>query len=241
MTREPDDPPEKQLDKDTLGDALRRHLGEVRELRLARAAEPHAEDHLRLKAWQSQRLAHTYPDLLEDPRYRPAAEFFLTELYGTKDFTARDTEVERIVPTLLAMLPARALFTLAEAIRMDALSESLDTAMVAQLRAANCADRIDATTYAAAYRACGRRADRIAQIELVADIGAALDRLTRMPLLGTSLKMMKKPAEVAGLGNIHRFLQEGFDAFRHMRGADHFLAVVRERESRLMLELLRPE
>jgi hypothetical protein len=228
-------------DKEALGAALRHCLDEVRQLRQARCAEPEPNDHLQLKAWQSNRLARTYPDLLADARYKPAAEFFLNELYGTKDFTARDAEVARIIPTLVTMLPARALFTLVEAIRMDAISESLDADMVTQLRAANQINTIDDQTYAVAYRACGRRTDRIAQINLVEDIGGALDRLTRMPLLGGTLKMMKTPAEIAGLGNMHGFLHHGFQAFKHMRGAEYFLATILERETRLMNELLGPE
>ena len=35
-------------------------------------------------------------------------------------------------------------------------------------------------------------------------------------------------------GQTQRFLQDGFDAFRHMGGAEHFLATVRQRETALM-------
>ena len=41
-----------------------------------------------LAAWQAKRLRHTYRDLLEISRYRKAVEFFLTDLYGDKDFSA---------------------------------------------------------------------------------------------------------------------------------------------------------
>ena len=226
--------PEAALDKPALGAELRRHLDDASRLRQARRADPRAADHLRLKAWQSQRLAHTHRALLDDPGYHAAAEFFLNELYGTKDFSARDAELARIVPTLVATLPARALQTLADAMRMDALSESLDAGMVAALRAAGCSERIDAASYTAAYRACGRRADREQQIRLTDEIGHTLDRLTRMPLLGATLKLMRRPAEAAGLGHLHRFLQQGFDAFRQMRSAEAFLSSVVGHETALM-------
>jgi hypothetical protein len=224
-------------DKQTLGDALRRHLGEASRLRIARAAPADAVDHLALKAWQSARLARTYRDLLDNPRYHAAAGFFLEELYGTHDFTTRDTELARVIPTLVSALPARALATLVDAVRMDALSESLDAEMVAQLRLAGRASDIDEAAYAEAYRASGRRSDRELQIELVGRIGATLDRLTHMPLLGTTLRLMKKPAELAGLGRLHQFLQQGFDAFHGMRGAKEFLATVCERETALMTRI----
>lgn len=227
-----------EKDKESLGQALRKHLAEASRLRAERLADPGAEDHLRLKAWQSARLAATYADLLADPRYSPASRFFLEELYGTRDFTSRDAEVARIVPTLVAMLPARALHTLVEAVRMDALSESLDSDMVAALRRMGRERDIDGDAYARAYCLCGRSAERLEQIALVDGIGNTLDRLTRMPLLSTTLRLMKAPAAMAGLTNLHAFLQHGFEAFRHMKGAPHFLATIRDRETRLMKQLL---
>ncbi|MDA8258680.1 MAG: hypothetical protein M0Z99_24120 [Betaproteobacteria bacterium] len=120
---------------------------------------------------------------------------------------------------------------------MDTLSESLDTAMVLALRKAGKSKRIDWPAYVAAYRTCGRRKDRELQIVLIDHIGKTLDRLTRMPLIRVSLKLMSGPAHLAGLGALHDFLQRGFDAFSHMKGADEFLAIVIERETALMREL----
>lgn len=225
-------------DKEGIAASLLGHLAQVRDLRLKRAADPRPEDHLWLRAWQSERLARTYADLLDNPRYRPAAEFFLTELYGVKDFTARDAEIERVMPTLVRLLPARALLTLSEAMRMDLLSESLDAEMVAQLRRLGRAGKIDDRAYAEAYRACGRRAEREEQIVLVEDIGRSLERLTRMHMLGTTLRLMKRPAEMAGLANLQGFLQHGFEAFRQMGDAGFFLETIGTRETELMQRLL---
>jgi hypothetical protein len=221
-------------DKASLGQELQQQLGIASAWRQARIGQPNADDHLHLKAWQAGRLAATYADLLADARYSAAAHFFLDELYGTHDFTRRDAELARVLPTLVAALPARALATLVDAVRMDALSESLDAEVVTQLRQAGRASSIDAAAYAEAYRAAGRAADRALQIALVGRIGQTLDRLTHLPLLGTSLKVMRKPAELAGLGQLHRFLQEGYSAFRSMHGAEHFLATIVERETALM-------
>lgn len=80
---------------------LRRHLAAAKALRAGANADPRmAQDRLRLRAWQSDRLAATYRDLLDSERYRAAARFFLTDLYGPKDFSERDHEVERILPTM---------------------------------------------------------------------------------------------------------------------------------------------
>jgi hypothetical protein len=222
------------LDKDAIGRELAACIAAARELRAVRAADPAAADYPVLKEWQSARLARTYADLLASERYRPAAEFFLSDLYGPKDFRSRDEELARVVPVMVRVLPARALLTLLEAVQMDTLSESLDTDMVLALRNARREGDIDLP----AYVACGRRVDREQQIALVDKIGKTLDRLTRMPLIRVSLRLMHGPAHLAGLGELHSFLQRGFDAFSFMNGADEFLAIVTARETALMREWL---
>ena len=59
------------------------HLAAVARVRRAAYADPADKAAaMRLKAWQSERLGRTYPDLLASARYRDAALFFLNELYG---------------------------------------------------------------------------------------------------------------------------------------------------------------
>ena len=118
------------ITKNEAGKVLAGYLEEARNLRAARKYAPHAEDWPQLKAWQSNRLASTHADLLANERYRPAAEFFLSDLYGPKDFSPRDDEMARVLPLMTSMLPVSALVALIDAIRMDALSESLDDDMV---------------------------------------------------------------------------------------------------------------
>jgi hypothetical protein len=224
-------------DKNAIGQELARCITEARELRAARTSDPSPEDYAHLKEWQAARLARSYADLLASDRHRPAAEFFLSDLYGPKDFRSRDEELARVVPIMVRVLPGRALATLLEAVKMDTLSESLDTDMVLALRAAGSEQALDWPAYAKAYRRCGRRPDREMQIALIDRIGKTLDRLTRMPLIHISLKLMHTPAQLAGLGALHSFLQRGFDAFHSMKGADEFLATVTTRETALMREL----
>lgn len=228
---------EPHLDQEIIGHDLAACIAEAQQLRAARASDARPEDFLRLKEWQAARLACTYADLLATPRYRPATEFFLSDLYGPKDFRSRDDELARVVPIMVRVLPARALMTLLEAVKMDVLSESLDTAMVLALRRTGHGGTIDWPAYVAAYRSCGRKPEREMQIALVEKIGKTLDRLTRMALIRVSLKLMKTPAQLSGLGALHSFLQGGFDAFSQMQGADEFLAIVMRRETALMQEL----
>src|SRR5262247_674868 len=208
-------------DKSAAADRLRHELASVRELRgAARAEAAVARDRAALRAWQAARFARTYADLLAAPRYAAAASFFLSDLYGPADPTARDEAVARSLPTMVRVLPAAALDTIARAVELDALSERLDLA-------------ITEASYAEVYRAAAERSERERQIDLVNGIGLALDRLARTPLLAGALAMMEAPARAAGVAALHDFLARGFRAFRQMRGAAEFLATVDARERRI--------
>ncbi|HEX5640154.1 MAG TPA: hypothetical protein VFX81_10185 [Burkholderiaceae bacterium] len=202
-------------------------LGAVMSVRSQLAADPQLSRRWRaVKQFQADRLRATYPDLLASERYRESCEFFLEELYGARDFDQRDAEAQRVVPKLAKMLPARAVETLLLAVQLDEMSERFDSELARKLSVP-----VTAEAYAAAYPTVGTVAERERQIELVDEIGRALDRLARIPMLSTMLHMMKGPAEMWGLSHLHHFLQRGFDAFAGMGGARDFLATIRRRES----------
>lgn len=189
-----------------------------------------------LKHWQASRLATTHADLLADPRYRGAAGFFLDDLYGAKDFSRRDAELERVLPVVVRVLPESALETLADAVELDALSEDLDVELARALDEAGVAV-LDEAAYASAYRNSATQAQREHQLDLVLSIGRSLDRLVRAPLIGRLLGAMATPARLAGVPSMHDFLTRGFTAFRGIGGASEFLARIDARE-RLVLHRL---
>jgi hypothetical protein len=181
-----------------------------------------------IKQWQHARFEASYSDLLTEPRYASAARFFLDDLYGAADFSARDAQFARIVPGLVRLFPREIVGTVLHLAQLHALSERMDTLMAQALGPQS----LDATSYAQAWRAVGRVGERERQIDLMLSVGRALDRYVKNPLLRHSLRVMRKPAEAAGLGALQNFLERGFDTFRAMRGADPFLTTiaVRERE-----------
>ena len=189
-----------------------------------------------LRIWQANRLARTHADLLESPRYASTASFFLSDIYGPKDLSRHEEDVRRILPLMEKVLPVPGLETVADAIELNALSESLDADMVAALKKK--VFSLTEADYVEAYRAVGRRPDRERQIELIAHLGKSLDKLTRKPFIGTALSMMRKPAVLAGLGDLQNFLERGYGVFRAMKGAEHFLGTITSRESELLDEWL---
>jgi hypothetical protein len=182
-----------------------------------------------LRAWQGARLARTHRDLLESPRFHDAAQFFLTDLYGPSDLSRHIEDVRRLVPVMTSVLTDSGLATVAHVVELNALSESLDGAMVEGL-GEKAADITDAV-YADAYRSVGRADDRRRQIDLIGLLGEALDGLTHIRFIGMRLRMMRAPAQIAGLGELQGFIERGYAAFGAMSGgAGEFVAIVVARE-----------
>jgi len=214
---------------DPIGTDILDCLARVGQERAARAADPGLQARCTaLKALQQARFQRSYADLLAAPRYAGAARFFLDELYGPRDFSRRDAQFQRIVRPLVRLFPREVVHTVHELARLHALSECLDTAMAQLLPAGD--EAPTPAQYVQAWQAVGQPEARQQQIDLTLSVGRALDVYTRKPFLRHALRMMRGPASAAGLSELQAFLECGFDTFRAMNGADHFLGTVRERE-----------
>jgi hypothetical protein len=186
-----------------------------------------------LKAFQQRRFSHTYADLLASARYGAAARYFLAELYGPGDFTARDAQFARVAPAIARVFPEQVAETIAILAELHALSETLDTATALHLPEGP----VMPIDYVGAWQRTGRAPDRQHQIELTLRIAAHLDRITRMPMLRNALRLMRAPARAAGLSDLQRSLETGFDVFKAMKGADEFIALIGSRERALAAAL----
>ncbi len=216
------------------GELILQHLGAVRVERAARSADaPLALRVTHVKRYQQARFALDYADLLSDPRYAGAAKFFLDDLYGPGDFSQRDAQFARIVPALVRLFPGDVVLTVEVLTALHALSEQLDSTMARHVDTLP----LTAAAYAAAWRHTGQRASRERQIDLMLDVGRALDVYTRRPLLRHSLRAMRIPARAAGLSALQAFLEKGFETFRAMRGAQEFLAQIALRERAMAASL----
>jgi hypothetical protein len=211
--------------------------GYLRSVELERGRRRHdpllASRVLEVKRFQHERFSATYRDLLEAPASAAAARFFLEELYGPMDFSRRDAEFSRVAPKVAALFPGdigRIVLSLA---RLHALSERLDSEMgVAASRVP-----LDEAGYRHAWREVGQAAARSEQIELVRQVGLSLAKPVRNPLIRTTLRMMRGPANAAGFGNLQSVLESGFDAFRELPDAHEFVLTIADRESAIAARL----
>lgn len=221
------------VNKQEIVSVLRRELSAAIAARQAARSDPALHvARLAVRKFQAERMTNTHADLLKASASRAAAQFFLADLYSTDDLTQRDASLERVVPAMERLLHAAALWTVAEAISLDALSEKLDAAMARQL-----GEKFSESDYIAAYRVAGTRADRERQIDHVESVGRALCELIRVPLISSTLAMMRGPAKLAGFGELQNFLERGFKSFKGMKNPGEFVELVVAREREIMCRL----
>lgn len=184
---------------------------------------------------QVSRFRLFYNDLLNEQRHGQATRFFLTELYGGEDYADRDAQFARIGGALERLFPERVIRLAVDIAAVHALTEDLDAQMAKYWSAIAPANHGDCRAKASAYVACWnqvqRPVDRDRQLQTVLAMGWLLADVVRIKGLRTGLRLMRRPAHAAGLANLQKVLEDGFDAFLSMGEADVFLDAIATRES----------
>ena len=191
-----------------------------------------------LRRWQAARLRTSFSHFLADPRRRPAAEFFLGDVYGDRDFTRRDADIVRVMPMMKRLLPERLLGTVADAIELGALTQALDLRMAEALDGlAPRRRRLDEALYAKAYRAVGLPRLRARQIRLLHEVGVGFGRALKLPGVTALLAFSGGPARLAGLSELQGFLERGVAAFEQLGDTAAFVTDIERAERKAMERL----
>ncbi|MEM9533648.1 MAG: hypothetical protein AAGA23_22190 [Pseudomonadota bacterium] len=191
-----------------------------------------------LEAFQKERLGDTYADLAQLPRYAMATEFFVTDLYAPDNLHERNQQMRRMLPVMFRLLPPSVLDTVALALTTQSQAQMLDYRTARALRLAHPKEKITDAHYAEAYRESAEPGEREEQIEHIVAVGESLQELVELPMIYQTLKMCRWPARVAGLSDLQQFLENGFEAFHEMQGAEEFLDVIKRREKKVLEQLL---
>ena len=231
----------------------RQHLGERLARRLAwhqaaHDAERDPRNRLEwlpvLRRWQSARLEQSFEAFLDDPGRRPAAEFFLSDLYGERDFSRRDADIARVAPKMQRLLPTGLVETLCDAIELATLSHAFDLRMAETLHAMAPRSRtLDLARYGEAYRQVGMPLLRTHQIDLIVKAGLGLGMALKTRGVATLLSVLRGPARAMGLGELQSFLERGFGAYAELEDVPAFVADIEhaEREVSARLFTAHPE
>ena len=191
-----------------------------------------------LRTWQSARLATTYADLLADKQFRPACEFFLSDIYAPRDFSQRDHDTQRIHDFLSRVFPAHAVQLLTDVVELNSLSTELDHQLVRVLvDQLQVTDHITVELYAEGYRLCANNPEREHQIDLVTQIVTKVGEGSHLRVIGVGMKLVRGVVYRAGWNELYDFLQHGYDAFRQMRDVKSFVEIVAQRERRILSQI----
>jgi hypothetical protein len=195
-----------------------------------------------LRRWQAARLRLSFAHFLADPSRRPAAEFFLDDVYGDRDFTRRDADIARVMPMMQRLLPEKLLATVADAIELGALTQALDLRMAESLQAlAPRRRKLDESLYAEAYRDVGLPRLRAHQIDLIRRVGGGFGRALKLPGVAALLAFSRGPARFAGLSELQGFLERGVAAFEELGDAEAFVAEIERAERKASKRLFAGE
>ncbi|MEO0365548.1 MAG: hypothetical protein AAF265_08655 [Pseudomonadota bacterium] len=170
-----------------------------------------------------------YEDLRVRPAYSEAIDYIVSDMVGP-EIAARDAELEKVVPMMCRVLPAGALQALASALDLNASILKINLDIERHLRA-DLANRntVSEADYCAASRKAACLDDCLRLIEMTRSAGESLQGIVGIPMIATTLKMMRGPAKLVGVRGLHDFLERGFSIFRAIDDVPEFLDVVETR------------
>jgi hypothetical protein len=184
-----------------------------------------------LQRFQSKRLRRDHADLAAEAQYHDIGEFFFEEMYGPRDFSARDEQARRL-HQFVHLVPGIAVGDVQKVLQLLDVSNRLDDAVVTWLLELDAPIDFDEQIYERAYYLADNYDDRVLQLDLVRDSLYNVYRMTRRPLVGVGLERTSGLAQRVGMGDIHRFLRTGYRAIHTVRDIHRFVetVVVRERD-----------
>jgi len=182
-----------------------------------------------LQSFQSNRLRRDHADLAEEPQYHDIGEFFFEEMYGSRDFSARDEQARRL-HQFIHLAPGLAVGDVQQVLELLELTNRLDDSVAHWLMQLDAPLDFDEELYERAYRLADNYDDRVRQLDLVRESLYNVYRMARRPLIGMVLKRTQGLAQTVDMADIHRFLRMGHNAIQPVRDIHRFVETVGVRE-----------
>ncbi|MEL7298582.1 MAG: hypothetical protein AAGJ86_13040, partial [Pseudomonadota bacterium] len=172
-----------------------------------------------------------YEDLKDRHGYADAIDFVVSDLTGT-GIANRDRELERVANLMTRFLPTGALDALALAMTLNARILEINLGIANQLKnTLSAGETITEREYCAASRKVASMSDFHELIGMTRQAGETLAGIVRLPMIRSLLRTMRMPARLAGVVDLHLFLERGFDTFTGLDDVDGFLDTMQSRMS----------
>jgi hypothetical protein len=184
---------------------------------------------LALQTFQSRRLQRDLADLAAEAQYHQIAQFFFEEMYGPRDFSARDEQAQR-AHWFVHRTPGVTIHDVEPVLELLELTNELDDQIAGLLIELDAPLDFDELIYERAYRLADNYAARVTQIDLAIVALGNVYQLGRKRLLGIALQGTHTLAYAVGMGDLHRFLRLGYQAIQPVRDITRFLTTIETRE-----------
>ncbi len=190
----------------------------------------HEDDQLQAKlkevqAWQRARIQHTHAALFEQPKNKPMANYFLTQLYGGDEFKLLAKQLARILPRakrLERLASENVLKTGSMAIKAAILAIELDMHL-AQWLIANGDLPVTEENMLTAYLAVDEAAERRLQINNLKEVCYRTDKYLNSFILRKAFAIAKGTAYRHNYQPLYDFIDAGFKAMKPLKSVSGFI------------------
>ncbi|WLP95276.1 hypothetical protein [Psychrobacter sp. M13] len=184
-----------------------------------------------VQAWQRARIQATHRELFEQPKNKPMADYFITQLYGGDDFKLLAKQLERILPKakkLERLAKESALETGSLAIQAAILAIELDMHLAQWLIANDLS--VNEDNMLAAYRGVDEADERRTQINTLKDVCYRTDKYLNSFVLRKAFGLAKSTAYRHNYQPLYDFMDAGFAAMKPLKSVGSFIDPFCKRE-----------
>ncbi|MBK0062810.1 MULTISPECIES: FFLEELY motif protein [unclassified Acinetobacter] len=177
--------------------------------------------------WLKKRIKDTHQAYFNEPENQLMAQYFLNRLYGGPDFDPLALQIERLLKyahKAEKLLPDNAIKTGTKSVSLAVLAMQLDEQIAIQLLKDYPANApITDEMMRQTLLKLDQKEQRLVQLQLLDDLGEALDKYMRSFMMYAAFKMCKSAAHKYNFDLMYEFIQEGFVAMKPMKSAEKFI------------------
>ncbi len=177
--------------------------------------------------WLKERILNTHQELFNQPENQLMAKYFINRLYGGPDFDDLAKQIERLLKyahKAEKILPENAIRTGLKSVGLAVLAMQLDEQVAKQLLKDYPAEqKIDDEMMRLTLIKLDQEKERLQQLDLLDELGSALDKYMRSFIMHTAFKMCKGTAAKYHFELMYDFIGEGFVAMKPLKSAAIFI------------------
>lgn len=177
--------------------------------------------------WLKERILNTHQELFNQPENQLMAKYFINRLYGGPDFDDLAKQIERLLKyahKAEKILPENAIRTGLKSVGLAVLAMQLDEQVATQLLKDYPAEqKIDDEMMRLTLIKLDQEKERLQQLDLLDELGSALDKYMRSFIMHTAFKMCKGTAAKYNFELMYDFIGEGFVAMKPLKSAAIFI------------------